>query len=468
MNPRQGSSRAIIAMHDGAAEIYCASMLKQRAQLLLRQSLKCRRLFTSCIPVGGHENRAQLTRTLLLVTRRRKMPRTKKNSPPRVEVLVGSWKQYGRGIIEGVWRYAQKHGPWLIHVDPSEADERTRVPSGMAVDGIIALIHTKPLAKKLRACRVPVVNVSGAQLSGVTFPRVTSDAQAVVRMAIEHLKERGFTTIAFCGEPHRHFIDYWQEAYVARMKEEGLQAFACPAPPSPHRRASENTHQQYRQRWLEGLPKPVGVIGWDTVTCRHLALACAEAGFDVPDQVAILGLESDDLLGRVVHPPISGVDIPVEMIGYEAARILGKLLRNRSARVANVRIPPLGVVTRQSTDAIAVSDPKLKEALRFIREHAHEGIAVGDVLEAVPMARRTLERCFREALGRSPAEDIRWTKIQKVRALLISTDMSIPDVAKACGFNYVEHMIPVFRKYHGTTPSRFRRQSRAVGRDRIG
>ena len=118
------------------------------------------------------------------------------------------------------------------------------------------------------------------------------------------------------------------------------------------------------------------------------------------------------------------------------------------------------MTTRQSTDLVACADPQMQQALRFIRDRAHEGIDVGAVLKAVPMARRSLERRFQEVLGRSPAEEIRRVKIEKVRGLLESTNIPVPDIAEACGFNYVEHMIPVFKKYHGSTPSRYRANAR--------
>jgi LacI family transcriptional regulator len=177
----------------------------------------------------------------------------------------------------------------------------------------------------------------------------------------------------------------------------------------------------------------------------------------VPEEVAIISLETEDLLGRVVHPPLSGVDIPVEKIGYEAARQLDRLLRGKAATPSEIHLPPLGVTTRQSTDLVACDDPHIQQALRFIRDHAHEGLDVRAVLKAVPMARRTLERRFRELLGRSPADEIRRVKIEKVRGLLHSTNMPIPEIAEACGFDYVEHMIPIFKKHHGFTPSAYRR-----------
>ena len=379
---------------------------------------------------------------------------------PRVALLIPAWSDYGRGLIEGVWEFAQQHGPWLLEMQPGEPDENTDMPRGWSGDGVIASIHTRRLAAKLRALGVPVVNVSGSVREGVDFPRVTSDARAVMRMAVAHLREKGLKHLAFCGEPQRPFIDFWTDAFRSVMAEDGTEAVIYQPSARIGPKAGLEARHNDRRRWIESLPKPVGIIGWATGICRYLAIACTEGNIKVPEQVAILSLETEDLLGRVVHPPLSGVDIPIRRIGYEAAAQLDRLLRGEPATPHEIYLPPLGVTTRQSTDLVACRDPQVQQVLRFIRDHAHEGIDVRTVLKAVPMARRSLERRFQELLGRSPADEIRRVKINRVRHLLDTTRMSIPDIAEACGFKYVEHMIPVFKKHHGSTPSRYRANAR--------
>lgn len=383
-----------------------------------------------------------------------------RNSPRRVALLVGAWNEYGRGIIEGVWQYAEQHGPWFLDMEPSEPDGNANVPHGWNGDGMIAAIQTRRLEEKLIKLGIPVVNVSGSRRSGDHFPRVTSDADAVMGMAIGHLREKGLKHIAFCGEPQQSFIDFWIEAFRGIMPDGGDKGMIYPPPRRRSVGAGLRERQDELRRWVESLPKPVGIIGWATGICRELAMACAASGLEVPEDVAIISLETEDLLGKVVHPPISGVDIPVKRIGYEAAAQLDRMMRGERANPHETRLPPLGLTTRQSTDLVACDDPQVRQALRFIREHAHEGIDVRDVLKAVPMARRSLERRFQSVTGRSPAEEIRRTKIERVRRLLDTTDLPVPDIAEACGFNYVEHMIPVFRKYHGCTPSRYRKNAR--------
>jgi LacI family transcriptional regulator len=381
-------------------------------------------------------------------------------SPLRVALLVPAWSEYGRGIIEGVWQYVQQHGPWLLEMQPGEPDESTEVPRGWTGDGIIASVQTSRLATKLRSLGVPVVNVSGSRREGIDFPRVTSDAKAVVRMAVGHMQDKGLKNIVFCGEPERPFLDFWTAAFQSVMEEAGKETVVYQPSARIGPKAGVEARQNDRRRWIETLPKPVGIIGWATGICRHLAMACTEIGAKVPEEVAILSLETEDLLGRVVHPPLSGVDIPVRRIGYEAAAKLDRMLHGNATDPHETHLQPLGVTTRQSTDLVACADPHVQQALRFIRDHAHEGIDVRTVLKAVPLARRSLERRFHDLIGRSPADEIRRVKIDRVRHLLDSTGMSIPDIAEACGYKYIEHMIPVFRKFYGSTPARYRARAR--------
>jgi len=225
------------------------------------------------------------------------------SSPPRISLLVGAWNEYGRGIIEGVWQYSQQHGPWLIEMQPNQSDENNEIPQGWTGDGIIATVHTPRLASKLKAFDIPVVNVSGTRHKQINFPRVTSDAREVVQLAITHLREKGLTNIAFCGEPNHPFIDFWTHAYQDLMQEVDQATTIYETSPTMRKNAGIEARQADRRRWIEELPKPVGIIGWATSLCRDLAMNCQQSGIHVPEEVAILSLETEDLLGKAIHPP---------------------------------------------------------------------------------------------------------------------------------------------------------------------
>lgn len=303
----------------------------------------------------------------------------------------------------------------------------------------------------------------GNQTRSIQFDRRSAlrGPKESVGRDFRHLRDKQLPRVAFCGEPHRLFLDFWTQAYLRVAAEHRLTPLIYA--PSKRLAASAGLEAQRkdRARWLATLEKPIGVIGWDTITCRHLASACELAGIDIPEYVAIISLSTEDLLGRTLHPPLSGVDIPVQRIGYEAANLLGSLMRGRSRQTKELLLKPLGITTRQSTDIFACDDPKVRQVMRFIKENAARGIQVRDVMRAVPIARRTLERRFKNLLGHSLAEEIRRTKIEKVRQLLTNTDMRVPEIAEACGFAYAERMIPLFAKYHNDTPAAFRRNLRA-------
>ncbi len=385
----------------------------------------------------------------------------------RVALLVPGWNQYGRGIIEGAWHYAQRTS-WILDLQPVGPDGGMQMPEGWRGDGIIAIVHSSKLAADLRRYRVPVVNVSGAHLGGISFSSVTPDADAVVGLAVEHLRQKGIRRIAFCGEPHRKFLDFWTKAYERAAIRFGFRPHIYAPKPGAGFSASLLVQQRDRARWLAGLEPPLGVIGWDTITCRHVANACELARLEVPNRVAIISLSTEDLLGQTIHPPISGVDIPVKRIGYEAANLLDRLIDSRGRQPERKLLQPLGITARQSTDIFECDDPRIRQAMQFIKEHASFGIDVRHVLRAVPVARRTLERQFAKIIGHSPAEEIRRTKLEGARQLLISTDMPVSEIAEACGFAYVERMIPLFARHHGDTPAAFRRNLRRASPPSVG
>jgi LacI family transcriptional regulator len=389
------------------------------------------------------------------------MPKTPKRK--RVALLVAGWNQYGRGIIEGAWHFAQHHR-WNLDMQPAGPDGTMHMPEGWQGDGIIATVHTRELAATLRGYGVPVVNVSGARFAGSEFPRVCADARAVMELAVGHLRSKGLTQIAFCGEPEREFLEFWEKAYTVAARELDFAPLIYTRGPGLAKDAGLVAQRRDRARWLRSLPHSVGVIGWDTITCRNVASACELAGLQVPDQVSIISLSTEDLLGQTIHPPISGIDIPVKRIGYEAASLLDQLIRGRRSVASEHLLQPLGITARQSTDLFECDDAKVRQVMRFIKENAAAGISVKDLLRAVPMGRRTLERRFTAAVGHSAAEEIRRAKIERVRQLLTTSDMAVPDIAEACGFAYVEHMIPLFARYHGSTPAAFRRNLRGASR----
>jgi LacI family transcriptional regulator len=180
----------------------------------------------------------------------------------------------------------------------------------------------------------------------------------------------------------------------------------------------------------------------------------------VPDEVAVIGVDNDELLCELSHPPLSSVVPNTHRTGYAAAALLDEMMSGRPAEGLTHLIAPLGVATRQSTDVLAIEDRNVGLAVRFIREHACDGINVRDVLKAVPQARRQLEGRFKALLARSPHEEIVRVQLNRVQQLLADTDLPLSEVAERAGFAHVEYLSVVFKKKIGMPPSQYRSKNR--------
>ncbi len=375
----------------------------------------------------------------------------------KVAVLVDSSTGWGRRLIQGILQYARQHAQWKIWVEPRGQHEHLRPPPGWAGQGIIARVSTKPMADELGKLGLPVVNVSGLKLPGMSFPTVTTDPGASTQLAADHFLDRGFQHFAYYGTPRFPAARAHYESYADVLARHGKTcSFYTPTPGI----SGFETHQADLARWLNDLPKPCAVLCWGL---RGLSVldACALANLDVPGDIAVLSGDYDDLLCEAANPPLSGIETPSELIGHQAAELLDRLMHGRPLERDRVHVLPTRVVARQSSDVLAIDDPDLAIALRFIRNHAAEPIDVETVLEKVPCSRRSLERKFEQMLGRTPAIEIRRVRLERAKQLLVETDLPIPRVAAASGFGSGSYMSQAFRQFVGMTPLRYRSQMRA-------
>lgn len=223
----------------------------------------------------------------------------------------------------------------------------------------------------------------------------TYDA-AIARLAAEHLLERGFRHFAFCGDARFNW-SRWREGHFRARIEAAGHALHRHEPPAGARDPAAETVAL--RRWLLELPKPVGILAAYDIRGQRVLDACRGAGLAIPDEVAVLGVDNDELLCELASPPLSSVMPNTLRTGYEAAALLDRMMRGEAVRPVAHLIPPVGLVARQPTDVLALEDRAVAQAVRFIREHACEGINVGDVLQGVTLSRRVLEQRFRRLLG---------------------------------------------------------------------
>lgn len=379
-----------------------------------------------------------------------------KTRRPNVALIVETSVVYGRQILRGISRYLRTHAAWSVFLDEHEL--RMPPPAWLSQwhgDGVICRSTTPEWAEIFQRRRLPVVDLNDMYLD-LGLPRVGSDMVAIGRLGAEHLRERGFRHLAFCGFSGETWSQQRREGFL-----EAAQGLVRKSDiyESPWAGLREHPWQEERNRiaqWLRALPRPAGIMACNDVRGQHVLDACRHVGAPVPDEIAVVGVDNAQTFCELCNPPLSSVVPDAERIGFEAAALLDRLMSGRRSFRPNLRVAPLGVVTRQSSDVFAVDDALIARAVRFIREHACQGIQVADVMDAVRCSRSVLERRFRKHLGRSPQREIREVQLRRARQLLTDTDWTLPRIAEATGIEHPEYLSVLFKREIGQTPGQFR------------
>lgn len=378
----------------------------------------------------------------------------------RIALLIDTATSWGAGLIEGIASYAKENElAWLFSLEPRGKYERMLLPERWRGDGVIARVTHPALAEQLIRLRLPAVNVSWFHFGENLIPRCTCDEAAAAEMAAHYFLDNGHRQFAYCGSTLRpSYHDRLGEAFVRYLKELGHR---CERFSPDHDRFAElDAEQQLLELsdWLGRLPKPTALLAFDDLQGRQVTEACVQAGIAVPDHLAVLGGEHDELSSKISSPPLSGVDQGPEEVGFQAAKMLDGIMSGEAADASSLLLQPRRIIARQSTDQVAVPDEMLAQAIRYIRDHHAGELRINDILHAVPMSRRALEIGFKRHLGRTPREEIRRVRVEKAMALLCDTDMPVTRIASKCGFDRPELLTRAFRREIELTPSEFRRR----------
>lgn len=373
---------------------------------------------------------------------------------PQIAILVSTSNSWGRRIVKGILAYANEVGPWHIWVQSGTNNQLKALPKGWRGDGIIARIDNKELAVQIQHLNLPVVNVADVEIEGFSAPCIRTDDETSSQLAVQHFIDRGLRSLAFVGPTFKSNAHWYSKAFKRNALEHGISSELFPMDENDPNLSASLT------QWLQQLPHPVGVMAWGIGYGRQVVDCCMEAGISVPHDISVLSGGYDELLSHACFPSLSGVLAPTEQIGYQAARHLHEMIQGKQVPHTVTYLPPSGIMERMSTDTLAVSDPKLVKVVAYLKKHALEPITMTDILKAVPMARRSLERSFQQAFGRSPVDEIRRIRIDKVRKLLAETDMPMQEIAEACGYATYNYLTHVFKQTTGKTPRDYRKQFR--------
>lgn len=381
-----------------------------------------------------------------------------------IAVAVERASAYGRNFICGVSEVVEQKPEWdLVLVDIADVSAKASAD----FDGWICRITDRRMANALRRGGRPVVDcLCGA--AEPSFATVKTDAERIGRLAAEHFLGRRFTNLAFCGYRRIAFSDNRRDAFAAALAESGVRPAVYHLPAARNIRFGRDfllstsvelpPDAEHLAAWLKRLPKPVGVFCCDDLRASQLTAICRQTGIPVPNEVAILGVDDDPVFCMFSSPRISSIDPDATAIGRAAAATLSEMMddADRAANPPQLKIPPRGVVERESTNTYPNAPRWFADAISFIRDNATRGISAADVFRHVGFSRTLVERAFREH-GSAPVQRlIAEARIEEAKRLLGSTSLPIKEVAERSGFSTLEYLSRAFASATGLSPSSWR------------
>jgi LacI family transcriptional regulator len=376
-----------------------------------------------------------------------------------------------QGILAGVTEYSRDKGDWELIFWPDVSAPSLSFLKKKGCKGAFVRAQTYAKAKELVQLRIPIV-VLAAMQETLELPFITADSEQLAKIAGDYLLRKRFRNFAFFGENRarwsqermQHFSSYLNQAgyTVDIFREETVSA--ANAPTSYTRLWTSTTleaGQQKATEWLQRLPKPVAALAACDMLGCHLSNLAAEAGFVIPDEIAVLGVDNDQAICNICDPPLSSIALNYRKAGYDAARLLDGIICGRQRMQGQcVKIQPTHVEARGSTDIFSIDDAEIVQALKYIRQRSNQPMQVEEIASHVCISKRSLQLKFQKALGRSIHTEIVQAHFEVARTLLLETNLSIDEIAIRSGFHYTSNMRRAFKQICGLLPQKYRQQHR--------
>lgn len=367
-------------------------------------------------------------------------------------LILMEW--YDHRIRQGIGCYAREHN-WHLTVD-----ERSLIPRDWDGDGVLAVFyHRRDIASYLRRLTIPAVDM-GLYRPDIPMPRVAGDHERIGTTAAEHFAERGFRHTAWFSTA---------SSPIQRLRLKGFQS-GCTAQNLSHplkwvwEASCANSPDNWKRMrlWLERhlreAPKPLAVLAHNDYDASKVEDVCRAVGIAVPEEVAILGVDDNELICLNQPVPLSSIAHDLVRVGYEGAALLDRLIDGEPPPTSPFLVPPTDVILRQSTDLTAISHPAIRTALRFVKEHIGRSFGIEEVASTAGVSRSTLDRLFHQHLDRSVHEEVQRVRLAVVKRLLVHTGLALAEIARQTGFCHAQHLNNVFRLSEAMTPRAYRKR----------
>lgn len=371
-------------------------------------------------------------------------------------------EEYYKNLLRGITRYSRDNGPWTFCRMPPYYRESIGIDGILEfakeweADGIIGQFYNDEEVIKFTQAGIPVI-AQDFKERFTNIPNITGDYLETGRVGAEYFLKKGFRNFAFYGFNNIVWSRERAQGFVKRIEEAGHTVHQFEQKESP------STHLWHYKpsdlsRWLNELPKPVGLMTCDDNQGHHITEAARHAGIRIPDEVAVLGVDNDEMICDLSDPPLSSISLDSEKCGYEAARLMDQMIRNKTCTGPNVVHKATQVITRHSTDIFASKDKYIVDALKYIHCNLDKNLKVDQVLKEVPLSRRSLEKRFVQTTGYPVYEYIYNQRIEKFTQKLLETNMTIFEIALDLGLTDSKNIARQFKQIKGLTPLEYRKR----------
>jgi LacI family transcriptional regulator len=370
----------------------------------------------------------------------------------RVLVALG-WYDYR--LHRGIEKFALEHN-W--HLSANLAREKV-IPWGWEGSGILAWLGAgDDLAEFVVHAGKPTVDFSFRRPQ-LKFAHVLEDHAYAAQLVAEHFLSRGFHNFMFYSDTDNWSYEERGQGFIDALKRSGHSCIWLRWHRSPDYR-DDREQWKRKRRWLmsqlKPAPKPLAVFAANDEQALDVLDSCENAGLTVPEQVAIVGAENYLLAPDTMRTPVSSVDTNLETLGYTGAALLEDLMNGRKAPEKPIRVPASGIMTRKSSDLLAIKHKGVANSLRFIWEHADQPISVKDLVGVAAMSRRGLHKAFLENVGRTPGQELQRVRIERAKRLLAESNHKLEVLASLCGYQSANSFCVAFKQATGMSPKQFR------------
>jgi LacI family transcriptional regulator len=385
-----------------------------------------------------------------------------------VALIIDAIGSYGRGLLRGIARFVHSNSDWAVRYEEwRDGDDMPRWLEQGNFQGVLCRVRNLRQFEPLQRLGVPIVDLGSLQ-TPANVANIHSDHTAISRLAAEHLRHCELPNFGYCGFRGQPFSDLRFAAFQEHLANQGITTFAIQIPMAMSGRSKKKRDGKSASSdpklaaWLKRIPKPAGIMACNDLCGRHILAVCQEMGLRVPDQIAVIGVDNDEVLCELAIPALSTIDPGADRIGFEAAELLNQIIHRAELSEKRILIAPREVIVRTSTDTIAVDDSMVVAAMRYIRSQAGKTTTVDDVLQhladrAMLVSRSTLERRFKTLLGFLPHDEIVRVRISRIERLLRSTEYPLARVATIVGLSDEPHLYRFYKAYRGMAPGEFRR-----------